>query len=143
MTSTLPSVRKVLFVGMKNPRGDEPFWPAPNGSAGERLWRMISDAVCWDRETFLSRTDRVNFCDGPSFSEERARARVDEIKAMMQGRRTVLVGEVVARLLDGPRLWLQPDDGVVAIPHTSGLNRFYNDQANREATVALLREMLA
>lgn len=134
---------KVLFIGMNNPRGDEPFWPAPTGSAGERLWRMIDEAVGWDRETFLSRTDRVNFCDGPSFSMEKARARIDEIRAMMQGRRVVLVGEVVTSLLDGPRVWLEPDGEVVVIPHTSGLNRFYNDPSNRDATVALLREVLA
>lgn len=143
MTVNLPAVRKVLFIGMNNPRGDEPFWPSPVGSAGERLWRMISDAVGWDRETFLMRTDRVNLCDGPSFNEERARARAEEIRAMMQGRRAVIVGEVAVSLLDGPRVWLQPDGDVVSIPHTSGLNRFYNEPANRDAVVALLREVLA
>lgn len=143
MTPNLPAVRKVLFIGMNNPRGDEPFWPAPTGSAGERLWRMINEAVGWDRETYLMRTDRVNFCDGPAFSEARARERVDEISAMMQGRQAVLVGEVATRLLDGPRVWLQRDGDVVAIPHTSGLNRFYNEPANRDACIALLREVLS
>lgn len=141
--SQLPAVRKVLFIGMNNPRGDEPFWPSPAGSAGERLWRLVHDAVGWDRETFLSRTDRVNFCDGPAFNQERAKSRIDEIRAMMAGRRVFLVGEVVTRLLDGPRIWCERDGDVVAIPHTSALNRFYNDPGRRESVVKLLREMLA
>lgn len=141
---SVPAVRKVLFVGMNNPRGDEPFWPAPVGSAGERLWKMICEAVGWDRETFLMRTDRVNFCDGPTFRQSDAETRIEEIKDMMRGRpAVVLVGEVATRLLDGPGEWLEMDESrVVAIPHTSGLNRFYNTPENRDRVVELLRELL-
>lgn len=143
--ATAPAPRKVLFIGMNNHQGNEAFWPAPVGSAGERLWRMVNEAVGWDRETFLMRTDRVNFCTSKTFRPEDADARCEEMRDIMRGRpAVVLVGEVVTRLLDGPETWLEMgEDRVVAIPHTAGLNRFYNKPENRNAVIDLLREVLS
>ncbi len=142
MTETLPAVRKMLFIGMNNPRGDEAFWPSPHGSTGHRLWQLINDAVGWPRDEFLGRTDRVNFCDGAHWNYERAMARIPELHALAMGRRTICVGKVAARLMDAPIDPFVWDGHITWIPHTSGVARWMNDPDARQMAVDFLRGAL-
>lgn len=145
MTSNLPAVRKILFVGMNNPRGDQPLWPRPHNTAGHRLHRLIREAVGWEMEDYIGRTDRINFCDGRTWSMADAKARLDEVRAMTEGRRTVAVGIPAAVLLGAPHgdgSWFTWDDQLAAMPHTSPFNRWWNDRNNWSAAVHFLKETL-
>lgn len=133
---------RMIFVGINNPRGGEAFWPSPPGSAGERLWRFVNAATGWDRETFLSRTHRINLVESGMPTKAAIEARIDAVLHEIGNRRVIFVGEVAATLLGGPREWMQWDENRASIPHTSGMNRFYNSQANRDAVIEFLGDAL-
>jgi hypothetical protein len=138
-----PPIRPVVFVGMNCPRGNPPFWPRPSGSAGHRLWRLVEDAVGWPADEFVERTERLHFVEGSSWDMDAARARLAGVRRALAGRRTIAVGRVTARLLEAPEEPCVWDDGLAYLPHTAGLHRWYNDDANRALAVAFLREALS
>lgn len=145
MTTNLTAVRKILFVGMNNPRGDEPLWPRPYNTAGHRLYRLINQAVGWEMDDYIGQTDRVNFCETGQLDMDRARKRLGAIREITQGRRTVAVGVAAATLLGAPHgdgEWFQWDGNLAAIPHTSPMNFWWNDKSNWARTVQFLKETL-
>jgi hypothetical protein len=145
VSSNLPAVRKVLFIGMNNPKGNEPLWPRPYNTAGHRLSRLIREAVGWEMDDYIARTDRVNFCDGLHWTMDRAKERLGELQAMVAGRRTICVGVPAAVLMQAPYGddgWYQWDGLIAAMPHTSPFNRYWNNKDDWGRAVQFLREVL-
>lgn len=145
MSIALPATRRVLFVGMNNPRAGEPLWPRPHNTAGHRLYRLIREATGWEMDDYIARTERVNFVDGQAWSYDAARKRLDHVRAMASGRRCIAVGIPAATLLEAPHgdgQWFTWDGAIAAMPHTSPFNRWWNDNANWGATVGFLKEAL-
>lgn len=142
---TLPAIipiKPLVFIGMNCPRGNPPFWPRPSGAPGYRLAKLVEEAVGWPADEFVERTERLHFVDGPAWSLDLARKRLDGLRTALAGRRVVAVGRVAARLLDAPEAPCEWDGGLAYLPHTAGIHRWYNDDANRALSVAFLREAL-
>ena len=135
--------RRIVLACMARGRGPEPLWPRPSGSAGHRLYAMIRDATGWPMEEYLSRTVRVAFCPGTVWTLDEARSRLEEVRSMIAGRRTIAIGVPAARLLEAPPEWCEwSEDGVAAIPHTAGVSLAYNDPDVRASVVAFLKSAL-
>lgn len=136
---------KVVLVGECAPRGGEPLDPrAPNGS-GSRLYELVSDKV--SVEEFARAFGRVNVCAGPTFDADEARAFASAAPADWRGATAVLLGGKVARAFGQkfqpiclPRI-VSGGFTVRTLPHPSGLDRWYNDAANRALAAELLYEL--
>lgn len=145
-----------VLVGMNNPYSDDPkfdLYPAPNHSAGGRLFSILFDAatryprarvlgqrVAIERDLFLTRNsyrtafDRVNVLHARKWSVGLARVAAADLKQVLRGRTVVVVGVKTLEVLGlaRPSDWcVWSDDTLWAtyalIPHPSGLCREYND----------------
>lgn len=145
MTTNLPAVRKILFVATNTPRDGEALWPRPFSTAGHRLSLLVREAVGWEAEEYIARTERVNFVNTPACDFKAAKARLPEIRAMAEGRRCIAVGVPAAVLLGAPHgddWWFMWDGSLAAMPHPSPLNRWWNEPGNPAKAVQFLREAL-
>jgi len=147
----VPRDEHPVIVGMNNPLSEDPraaLMPYPRGSAGWRLWRMVSDVCGIGRAEWMRRTERVNLCDTKIWDPRLASAKAERLWPTLRGRRVVLCGRLtqqILRLSDSHRLEWRESDGVTWcwIPHPSGLCREYNDPLMREVVGLRFEELLS
>lgn len=135
-----------LLIGMNNPLSRHPsdaLWPDPPGCTGHRLWEMLRRECGLTPDEYVSTFDRVNLVTGP-WNAVGARLAARSLRVEIAGRRAAMLGRGVwtaFRLpivapLDGLR---HGETTLLYVPHPSGMNRWYNDEANcRSAARAIL-----
>src|SRR5687768_7687943 len=88
---SLPSVvtgdTRPLLIGMNNPQGNQPLWPAPVGCSGHRLAAMLRSRVpsVTDRD-YLGAFDRANLVNDRVWDANLARQRARELGPRLMGR---------------------------------------------------------
>jgi hypothetical protein len=138
---------KLVIIGMNNPQSDLPehaFWPAPEGCAGHRLWLMATARTGISQDDWLAMTDRRNLLVGP-WSKQEAVAAATALRPSLEGRTVLALGREVAWCLGmdcefGDYQWDWRDWR--SIPHPSGLNRWYNCDAQRIAVEIMLADYI-
>lgn len=140
-----------IILGMNNPLSEDPahaLYPAPEGSAGHRLWRLLADRrPGLLRMDYINTFDRRNLIPGHRWIARGARLLGDKLRQDLSGSgRTVLVlGEEprVALCLPKELIHPYPRDGVTyrQLPHPSGRCRWYNDPVHRLLAGMLLEEL--
>lgn len=135
--------QRIVFLCMTSETEKEPLWPMQTRSSGHGLWKLINAALDWDRETYLSRTTRINFKTKPGdMPIDVINARRNEIELRTALQRVICLGSVVSRLFNAPDELMTWDGNKAVIPHPAGINRWYNMDENRAAVVDFLREAL-
>lgn len=157
-----------LLVGQA-PGPETDGWPAFIGDSGDRLARLagLPDlAGARPAASLIDVCERVNLIKrwpgdaggGDLFPMDQAREGASEIRRRMasgdmSGRRVVLVGSGVMRAFGWTREWYEWGDAsllgagfdtgvtVSSIPHPSGQNKHWNDEANRDRGREFLREL--
>lgn len=146
-----------VIVGMNNPLSDDPryaLYPYPDGSAGHRLYEMLSETTGALRVNYLRAFERVNLVESRTWSAAAARAAAGPLLEKFVGRTLVLLGQDVAQALNIPAAtpWLAPRRVQVSLvprvvttlykmPHPSGRNRWYNVEDNRRAAAEFLARL--
>lgn len=143
---------KPILLGMANPHSDDPalaLAPDPPGSAGWRLWKMLSDHRGVERDEYLARFDRRNLLPGRDWDAGAAAvAGRGFVSALKPGSAVVVLGQEAWRALG---LGLKPKPASsrrasssrwIYLPHPSGRNLWYNDALNRWTAAALLAELM-
>jgi len=128
------------------------LFPHPKNSAGYRLYDIVREAAGGSlfRAEYLRMFTRVNLLTeypGPVFPMSEARAIAKLCWEDYEDQRLILMG---TQLADAWRFEAQPFcewrfDGAIeyaVVPHTSGLNRWYNEPSNRELVVQFFREQV-
>ncbi len=127
----------MVLVGESNPYGADPhyaLYPAPDGSAGQRLCQVI---LGLSRKRYLECFDRVNLCRAQWRIREAREAAGRLIHAR---RRVVALGSKVCSAFGIPfePFSLHDDGRILCLPHPSGLCRLWNEpgcvDSAREAT---------
>lgn len=150
-----------LLIGMNNPLSTRPryaLWPDPPGCSGHRLWSLLNDAYEVTREEYVAAFDRVNLVVGP-WDATVARREVDLLVASgaLECRTAVLLGRSVQdafgwrrrESLDSEVCSMTTGHGaaysttLVALPHPSGMCRWYNDPENRRRAGVVLADLFA
>jgi hypothetical protein len=135
------------ILGLNNPKGLPALDPTVPGSAGDRLFRIVTTLRPMSTEAWLRRTQRYNLLPYPELPRDyRAQARVaaDWLGPKISGRTVILLGSDVATALGHtapPFVWADDRDWI-QIPHPSGKNLFYNDPVNRLATSVLFHQLM-
>lgn len=137
-----------VVVGEAPGRGTDPARPL-RGDSGRRLARYAG--LGGDVGELARRAERVNLVDrfpggqgkGCRFPREDARRGARDLLALAPGRDLLLLGKRVAGALgwtDAEYLrWLPLKSCRLAcVPHPSGVNRWWNDPANRRRARAFL-----
>lgn len=144
---------KPVIIGMNNPRNGDPkfaLYPHPPGSAGGRLFAMLKECrPDVKRIQYRDAFTRVNMLQGP-WSVAKARLVGPVFRMLLSGsdRDVLVLGQGPWDALglppsQGP-LWKLELDGVRwrLIPHPSGRNLWYNDEANRRLVGMILEELM-
>ncbi len=160
----MDSTRPLLIGQAPGPRTDPelPLFPVPNTSTGGRLKEIMGIR----RYEYLRIFERINLL--PTFPGQHkrddkfpiasARLAAAAMRSLLAGRVVILVGRNVARAfghVEEFHQWVDwavrrpckiardnPYCRVAVIPHPSGRNHWYNDQANREAAQRFWNDFL-
>jgi len=142
-------VRPVI-IGMNNPISLDShyaLYPHPPGCAGHRLWKMLEVETGATMLQYLRAFDRRNLLPTREWTGPRdARAAAEAMVPTLVDRHVLLLGAEVRRafdladLLPGTSVDLITDDGrrFYYLPHPSGRNLWYNDEANRQLAARVL-----
>lgn len=133
---------KPVLIGMNNPYGADPhyaLYPQPDGCAGHRLWKMLHEECGASMVQYRDSFDRMNLVTGP-WDAKRAKLRAVELRVELATRTVVLLGGQVRdafghKSMDGVYRefgLLASDIDFYQVPHPSGRNLWYNDEANRK-----------
>lgn len=140
---------RIYILGLNQPNeGVAPLFTEPPGCAGHRLWRMVYEVCGISAGDWLLKTQRCNllpFPELPRGYRNVARDRGEALAPMIENRTVVLVGWDVATAMghgQPPLRWANGRDWVM-IPHTSGLDRWYNNPVHRIAVGTMLADLLA
>lgn len=150
---------KPLLLGANNPLSDDPefdLYPYPEGSAGHRLWRLLPEGT--SRAQYLAAFDRRNLLRAREWSAAEARRAAQALLPDLVGRLVVVLGTEVRSALGLPKVeplsinesWLHPTGSPdlpvelrwAALPHPSGRNLWYNNEANRLRASDLLERIM-
>jgi hypothetical protein len=152
-------VRRIVILGMNNPLSNDPkfaLYPAPEGCAGHRLWRMANARTGISRQSWVERTDRRNLCTG-EWDKTGATIVARQLREeLWDTEHAVLcMGSQVAHLMhvvEEPLMWARSATRnvphvdarrhFVKIPHPSGRNLWYNNPVHRVAVEILLADLL-
>lgn len=138
---------KILVIGEAPGDVGPPDTPL-EGAVGRRIAELAG--LSWD--DYLALTERRNLLavnPGETWPTAEAAAAGDEMMPQLFSRRTILLGQRVARAFGArvpplqfePILEGRPDLGKWAVvPHPSGRNRWWNEPENRSAARRFLRE---
>ena len=130
--------------------------PGPSGAAdplGGRASRFLAQLADRSQDAFLLAVERRNLLDswpggdgeGSAFPLYAAAEAARVVRPTLDGRRVLLLGRVgqVFGIQQGWYEWVYLGTARVArFPHPSGLNRLWNDQAERRAAGRFLRAAL-
>ena len=140
---------KVIIVGYDDPYDQTPLQPDIPGSSGARLWRMtglpmIQYAKSFKRYNIFGKDDRRDVFTGMG----NARRILGEIDTRYVNTYVICLGRQVAQAFKLPpdvrpfifsKIW--KNTRAAYMPHTSGLNRWYNDVDNLEAATVFMRQL--
>lgn len=137
---------RVLLVGQAPARGADDL-PAFSGRSGDRLRRLLGGLP---EEDFKARFDAFNVLPRwPGKAGKGDRFPLDVAKAIasrcrLRAGRVLLFGGAAAAFGVGSRFrWVSTDAGLVAgLPHPSGVNRWWNEEANRAEAGAFFAELV-
>jgi hypothetical protein len=138
-------VRRIAIIGMNNPYSQRPEYalhPDPPGCTGWRLWKMTEARTGATQTDYRRAFHRYNLTVG-KFDPHTARERWREMEPdlLREFDTVVLLGSAVRRATG----ILLPDVHIshplIAIPHPSGLNRWYNSETNRKVIEVLMEEL--
>lgn len=141
----------VLILGERpGPRTDPKLALFPHTTTGAAA-KLIS-LLGWPQEYYLQHTTRINvFHDGYRMLDlQQARRRVERYMTLVLHRhsapRVIVVGRETLRAM--PQIYRSMEacevrDVVMYLPHTSGVNRWYNSAQHTELARRTLREHVA
>ena len=138
-----------VLLGMNNPLSAEArhaLFPHPPGVTGHRIWQMLSEKTGCSRGQYCRAFDRRNVLDSREWDPGAAREQSQGLWESLVGREVAVLGQSTRAVLwlpaADPLLWMETH-GVrwFLLPHPSGLNRWYNDELNREMAALRLEEM--
>jgi len=135
--------------------------PSRKGRPGMALQRgpttkKIVDLLGMEKERYLKCFERVNLLEcfpgrreaskGDSFPRKEASQRARILKERYRGRSVLFVGIGVARVFGmkgGPLEWreVEPFRRAAILPHPSGLNRWWNEEENRDAARSFMADL--
>lgn len=140
-----------LLIGINNPVSSEPehvLFPYPPGCTGHRILQMLQSRMPdITRRQYLQRFERRDLVPFKVVDMSVAKASAARIQKELwgTGRTVVLFGEEVRKAFGHPRLLLHPQliGGATwrQVPHPSGRNQWYNEQANRDLVAMLLEDL--
>jgi hypothetical protein len=146
----MTDMRPVL-IGMNNPVSSKPehaLVPYPPGCTGSRLLEMLKTRIPEvTRHQYLERFDRRNLVPHKVWDGLLAAKHADELFLSFfgTGRTIVLLGADTVKAFNIPRLLIHPQTIGGAtwrqIPHPSGRNLWFNDEANRDLVACLLEDL--
>jgi uracil-DNA glycosylase len=135
---------KVVLVGQAPGRNGDPKTPL---FGGRGTGKKLADLFGMDRKKYEDSFKRMNVLDawpgragkGDRFPIRDARAAAKQKLRALRGRTVVFVGIGTAAVFGfdpgRPLKWAGFNGGVAAVlPHPSGVNRWWNDQANGRKT---------
>lgn len=137
---------KILLIGEAPSRTSDPKTPF-SGRSGDRL-RSLADLDRFELRNLLDEYPGAG-TKGTLWDATGARVRAREVATGLDGRAVVFVGRRVATAFGHRTIpWCEwrPDVrgfDVAAIPHPSGIVRFWNDAANVDAVRSFLETTLA
>lgn len=149
---------RTVLLGMNNPQSANPryaLYPHPSGCAGHRLMVMLVAAAERAGVDSLSPADykegfeKMNLLDSVEWSVASARKRVHEVVDHLRGRRVIMCGATVPKIVgvhcDQWCTWDTAYSSIdrelfefCVIPHPSGRCRVYNTPEMREEVGDLL-----
>ncbi len=139
---------KPVILGMNNPISSDPehaLFPAPEGCAGHRLWRLLHNRTGASRSEYLEAFERRNLIPHKNWTMAEARALSAAFIEEVRGRVVLVLGAEPRDALKLPRIPIKPVElyGVTwrMVPHPSGRNLWYNVKGNRETVELVLEEM--
>lgn len=140
------TLRRVAILGMNNSGSDDPkhaLWPAPRGCTGWNLWRLTAARTGCGPIEYARAFHRYNLVTQGKWDVDVARWRWQQIEAeILEGFDTiVLLGAAVRRALGVMTEELYITREMICLPHPSGLNRWYNVEANRRVVEVLMEEL--
>lgn len=131
---------RALIIGQAPSQNGDPGRPLLDGSTGNRLRSLLGVSIDEYTELF----ERVNLLQefpgksgkGDAFPIESARQRAAELTSTLRRRTVLLIGGNVARAFginsDYLKWTFQNGYWCMIVPHTSGVNRWWNEPANVE-----------
>ena len=142
------SDRRTILLGMNNPLSQDPeyaLYPAPVGCTGWRIWQLLRRRVPDVTQfQYVRAFDRRNLVTG-EWTPRAARAAAIDFTLAARGRNVVVLGAAAAGALGLPMLLIHPQEigGVTwrQLPHPSGRNRWYNEEANCDLAAMLLESL--
>jgi len=140
---------KLLLIGQAPGKNGDPLEPL-GGKIGERLAKLAGIPF----EQYEDTTERVNMFDewpgkagkGDKWDAKAAEERAVEMLPLLEGRQVLFVGLNVAKAF-GQKLplleWKDSEfaEKIAVVPHPSGIVRWWNTKANRQAAREFLRSM--
>lgn len=130
-----------VIVGMCHPSSDDPddvLELRTSNASGERLWKMMREAVPITKADFRRRFEFVNVSPSGSFKMDSATA--DKVKKMIGKRPAIVLGRqtwMALRLTTNVAMFSRSGNWHL-IGHPSGRNLLYNDPENRRAAGKIL-----
>ena len=142
---------KLLLIGEAPGKKGNPRRPLQG-----RIGRKLAEVAGVEYERYKESTKRRNVFDewpgkdgkGDAWNFSLARKRAEEMVPDLAGKRALFVGRRVAAAFGFESLaWMTWTDGpegskVAAIPHPSGIVRWWNEESNRKAAGEFLRSAL-
>lgn len=141
---------KAIIVGLDDPYGKTPLQPDIPGSSGARLWKMSGLAMtqyinAFDLRNLFEKDEPRDIVS----AKAKARRILGSIDTRYVNTYIVCLGRDVAnafglfdvRPLIFSKIW--KNTRAAYLPHTSGLNRWYNDADNAEAANVFMRQLAA
>jgi hypothetical protein len=119
------------------------LYPEPVGCTGWNLWRLLNARTGATIHDYLNTFHRYNLGQETKWHIENARTHWESIEESLTTEfdTIVLLGAAVRRAagLLLPQLYVSRT--VICIPHPSGLNRWYNDETNRQIVEIIMEEL--
>lgn len=120
------------------------LYPHTTTGAAARLARLLNLTT----EDYLARTARLNAVDtqGASTASSEARLRVEYFLFEAGSEPFIVLGKSALKAMPAKYRKMQfgdKIDNVLLLPHTSGVNRFWNDPANSAKMQQIAREFVS
>ena len=151
--------KKILLVGQAPSRTGSPTLDASTpGSASSRLLKLFD----MTRDDYMDRFKRLNLIHdypgslpggrGDRFSITEGRKSAQRIQKQISEHHILCIGKKVGKCFNLDECFTWNDyihcypftrNWIAMIPHTSGLNRFYNDPDNVQRTKTFLQELIS
>lgn len=144
--------RGLILIAMNNPISSRPehaLFPAPAGSSGHRLFRMVAARTEINRAQYTHGFRRMNLWPETAWDKKAAMAAGPDVWAALsrEHSRVLVFGVEVRKALgmpdDTPEAMWCTRDGVrwAWLPHPSGRCHWYNEPNNKLAAELLLEEL--